>query len=73
MQHILDTTYKSRSIKWFIIAAINLFLVATVVLNCVIKGRNGGSAGVVGGLIGFVDLAGMLVAGYLLIYNILLN
>ena len=69
----IDPTYKSRSIKWFIIAAINLLLIATVAVNCVIKGRNGGSAGVVGGLIGFVDLAGMLVAGYLLIYNILLN
>ena len=69
----IDTTYKSRSIKWFIIAAINLLLIVTLAANYAINGRHGRPGGAVGGLIGLVELAGLLAAGYLLICNILLN
>lgn len=69
----IDTTYVSRSIKWFIIAAINILLIIFVALNYAIFGRNGRPSGLVGGVIGLLSVAGMLAAGYLIIYNILLN
>lgn len=69
----IDTTYVSRSIKWFIIAAINLLLIIVLIVNNAVFGRNGRPRGLVGAVTGLVSIAGMLAAGYLLIYNILLN